>query len=373
MMKKLFFLFFSIIFIFFITVVSFLTFSPEFGGTHTKEDILRYEKSGHFKDDTFYNLVETSMDMSFSNLWKTIKEFTNGVENGKPAKDIIPLKITAEQILKEDTLTKITWFGHSSFLLEIDNKNILVDPMFGQVAAPHPWLGQARYSKDLPLEIEDFPAIDAIFISHDHYDHLDYKSIEQLKDRVEDFFVPLGVGAHFRAWGIPEEKIHEMNWWDEQAYKDLGIVFAPARHFSGRGLTDRNKTLWGSWIIEGKHEKVYFSGDGGYGEHFLEIGRKYGPFDMALMECGQYNEKWALIHMMPEQSAQAAKDLNAKVMMPVHWGAFTLSLHSWTDPVVRVSKAAKTIGMPLTTPEIGETFIVNDSVNYPSNEWWKRY
>lgn len=372
-MKKSLYFVLSLILLFFILVIGFISFSPEFGGTPTEDDIARYKKSGHYQDEAFFNLVETNMDMSFSNLWETLSEFAEGIKDDRPTKDIPPIKITAEDILKADTLTKITWFGHSAFLLEIDNKNILVDPMFGQVAAPHPWLGQPRYSKELPLAITDFPEIDAIIISHDHYDHLDYGSIEKLKGKVGAFFVPLGVGAHFRAWGIPDEKIHEMNWWDEKNYKNLGIVFTPSRHFSGRGLTDRNKTLWGSWIIEGKHEKVYFSGDGGYADHFLEIGEKYGPFDIALMECGQYNEKWALIHMMPEQSAQAARDLNAKVMMPVHWGAFTLSLHSWTDPVVRVSKAAKNIGMPLTTPEIGETFIVNDSVSYPSKEWWKAY
>ncbi|NME66635.1 MBL fold metallo-hydrolase [Flammeovirga aprica] len=373
MLKKFLLFIFSIICIIIVIGFGFLTFSPQFGGTHSEADIHRYEKSGHYKEGEFFNLVDTNLDMSLSNLWATLKEFAEGVQNGRPTKDIPPIKITAEDIIKKDTLTKVTWFGHSAFLLEIDNKNILVDPMFGQVAAPHPWLGEARYSKHLPLEIEEMPDIDVVIISHDHYDHLDYESIEKLKDKVSAFFVPLGVGAHFRAWDVPESKIHEMNWWDTQSFKDLQFVFTPSRHFSGRGLSDRNKTLWGSWIVKGRHENIYFSGDGGYADHFKEIGQKYGPFDLAFMECGQYNDKWAAIHMMPEESAQGAVDLNAKVMMPVHWGAFTLALHSWTDPVVRVTKAAKSLGMPITTPQIGETFVVNDSVSYPAHRWWEAY
>ncbi|QWG07261.1 MBL fold metallo-hydrolase [Flammeovirga kamogawensis] len=351
----------------------FLYLSPEFGGEHSDEDIARYKASGHYNDDGFFNLVPTSLDMSLSSLWETIQAYANGIENSRPSEDIVPNKITQETLLANDSLTRITWFGHSAFLLEIDTKKILVDPMLGQVAAPHPMLGENRYSKELPIAIDQLPTIDAIIISHDHYDHLDYKSIEKLKHKVEEYYVPLGVGAHFRAWGIPSEKIHEMNWWQEAIFKELNIVLTPSRHFSGRGITDRNKTMWGSWVIEGKKQKVFFSGDGGYADHFKEIGKKYGPFDIALMECGQYNKNWAQIHMMPEESAQAAVDVNAKVMMPVHWGAFTLSLHSWIDPVERVTIKAKELDMPLTTPELGEVFIVGDGRVYPTSKWWENY
>ncbi len=218
--------------------------------------------------------------------------------------------------------------------------------------------------------MNNFPRLDAVLISHDHYDHLDYGSVQKLKEKVKDFYVPLGVGAHLRRWGVAESAIHELNWWEEVNHAGLTIVFTPSRHFSGRGITDRNTTLWGSWIIQGESKNLYFSGDGGYGPHFQKIGERYGPFDLAMMECGQYDERWAQIHMMPEESAQAAVDVRAKQMMPIHWGAFRLALHSWTDPIERVTEKAVQLQMPVTTPKIGETFVVG-SPNLPRAKWWE--
>ncbi|ANQ47783.1 hypothetical protein MY04_0401 [Flammeovirga sp. MY04] len=375
-LRKIFrFLAFGILFLVLSVVIIgtlFINFSPEFGGSHTENDINRYKESGHYKDEGFYNLMPTSLDMNADSLWATLKEYVNGVQNQRPSRELDILKIGKEEIVNNDSLTRVVWFGHSAFLLEIDDKKILLDPMLGDVPAPHPWLGESRYYKELPISIEDMPHIDAVLISHDHYDHLDYGSVMKLKDKVDDFFLPLGVGAHFRAWGIEEDRIHEMNWWDEIKYKQLDLVFTPSRHFSGRGLTDRNATMWGSWIVKGIRHNIYFSGDGGYAEHFKEIGDKYGPFDLAMMECGQYNSKWAQIHMMPEQTAQAAVDVKAKLMVPIHWGAFTLALHSWTDPAVRVTKKAKELNMPITTPEIGEPIIVGEK-SYPMSRWWEKY
>jgi L-ascorbate metabolism protein UlaG (beta-lactamase superfamily) len=242
--------------------------------------------------------------------------------------------------------------------------------MFGLVPAPHPYLGKERFNSELPIEIENLPQIDAIILSHDHYDHLDYGSIMRLKDKTKIFYVPLGVGVHLESWGIPKERIVEMDWWEEQAFDSLNIIFAPARHFSGRGLSDRFKTLWGSWIVQGKNDNIYFSGDGGYGPHFKEIGEKYGPFDFAMMECGQYDLRWHNIHMLPEETARASKDLNAKLMMPIHWGAFNLALHSWTDPVVRVKAATDKLGMPMITPIIGDKVFYRKEVNYRQS-WWE--
>jgi L-ascorbate metabolism protein UlaG (beta-lactamase superfamily) len=252
----------------------------------------------------------------------------------------------------------------------MDGKNILIDPMFGPVPAPHPWLGRARFTDGLPLEIAQLPMIDAMLISHDHYDHLDYGSIRALNAKTKEFFVPLGVGAHLRSWGIEASRIHEMDWWDEADHGSLHFAFAPARHFSGRGLTDRFSTLWGSWVIHGKQDSIYFSGDSGYGPHFQEIGAKYGPFDFAMMECGQYNEKWPLIHMMPEETAQAAVDLGAKAMMPIHWGTFVLAMHSWTDPVERVTKRAEELGMPVITPRIGAVVSLDALATF-RERWWE--
>ena len=351
----------------------FVLLSPEFGGTPSAKQKEVYAQSGHYHDGKFVNLISTSMDMSFGKMRSILGDYIRGVPYGVP--DSPPPVATVDSLSiahRPDTVTQLTWFGHSAVLLEIDGKNVLLDPMLGDVPAPHPWLGQRRFSDSLPIAIEQLPAIDAVLISHDHYDHLDYGSVKKLKDKVKDFYVPLGVGAHLRAWGVAEEAIHELDWWDQTQHDHLGLVFTPSRHFSGRGLTDRNATLWGSWVIQGKEERLYFSGDGGYGPHFAEIGERYGPFDLALVECGQYDERWDQIHMMPEESAQAALDVRARLMMPIHWGAFRLALHSWTDPVERVTVQAEALRMPITTPRIGEAVVLG-SAKPPNSSWWYAY
>jgi len=221
----------------------------------------------------------------------------------------------------------------------------------------------------LPIEIENLPQIDLVLLSHDHYDHLDHGSILKLIKKTKLFFVPLGVGAHLKAWGVSSNQIKELNWWDEQHLKGLQIIFTPSRHFSGRGITDRFSTLWGSWVIKSEKQRIYFSGDGGYGPHFKTIGQQHGPFDFAMIECGQYHKNWADIHMMPEESVQAGIDLNTKLAMPIHWGAFTLSLHSWIDPVERFLKEAKALKLPVITPQIGEIITVGNEHDQ-NNHWW---
>ncbi len=353
-----------------IGIVLFVNFSKQFGGSHSKEDIIRYQQSGHYREGAFQNAVPTtvSADMGWKAIIETTIAFIKGNPNGKP-KSAIPVNLVDSLDIEKNKRPRLIWFGHSAILLQIDGLSILLDPMLGKVPAPHPYFGSKRYSDHLPIEIERLPAIDAIIISHDHYDHLDYGSIEKLKGKTNKFYVPLGVGAHLKEWGVKEQAIHELNWWDEISHKTLQLAFAPARHFSGRGLNDRSSTLWGSWIIKGEEQNVYFSGDGGYGAHFKEIGEKYGPFDFAMLECGQYNERWSLIHMMPEETVQAAIDVNAKVMMPIHWGAFTLALHDWNDPAIRVTKTANKLNIPITVPEIGAEIRL-DSLVLASNPWW---
>ena len=352
-----------------VIITLFLTMSPEFGGKYNSADRERYQKSALYQDGKFINETPTSLDMGFADMMKTMKEFIVGVPDSEPGFELPIEKVDSITLAGNTVATRLIWFGHSAFLVQMDGLNILIDPMFGKVPAPHPWLGKNRYSKELPIEIEQLPAIDLIIISHDHYDHLDYGSIQKLKGKTKKFYVPLGVGAHFKKWGVPPADIHELNWWDEITHERLQLAFTPARHFSGRGLTDRWTTLWGSWVIKGVNDNFYFSGDSGYGPHFKEIGNAYGPFDFAMIECGQYNEKWSQIHMMPEESAQAAVDLNTKLMMPIHWGAFTLALHSWTDPVERVEIKAKELGMPITIPKIG-SFINFKSALEINDRWW---
>jgi L-ascorbate metabolism protein UlaG (beta-lactamase superfamily) len=349
----------------------FVNLSPEFGGKHSKKDIERYSVSTNYKEGNFENIKAPNMDMSFSQTIGTMVDFIKGTPNAKPDFELPVEKVDSLTWEQNDSTNRLFWFGHSSFLLKLDGKNILIDPMLGDVPAPHPWLGGKRYSKELPIEIQKLPQIDIVLISHDHYDHLDYGSIQLLNEKVSQFMVPLGVGAHLREWGIDSLKIQELDWWQESTFENIEFAFTPSRHFSGRGLTDRFSTLWGSWVIKGKSKNLYFSGDSGYGEHFNEIGEKFGPFDFAMMECGQYNEKWADIHMMPEETAKASSEINAKKVMPIHWGAFTLSLHTWTDPVERFTAEAEKINVSYIIPKIGEEIDLNQLV-VNENNWWKK-
>ena len=206
-----------------------------------------------------------------------------------------------------------------------------------------------------------------MLISHDHYDHLDYDSIQKLKNKTNQFYVALGVKRHLVSWGIPENIITEFNWWDEIPFEEIQITFTPTRHFSGRGLTDRAKSLWGGWALKTAKENIWFSGDSGYGEHFKEIGTRLGPFDFAYMECGQYNENWHQIHMYLEESIQAAIDANAKNIMPVHWAGFALAQHTWIEPVERFNQEAINKNLAYCLPQIGELFSSDHSL---TNSWW---
>jgi L-ascorbate metabolism protein UlaG (beta-lactamase superfamily) len=207
-------------------------------------------------------------------------------------------------IRKTPEMVRVTWFGHSASLLEIAGQNILLDPMLSVEMGPVSWATPNRYNRELAITPEKLPYIAAVLISHDHYDHLDFKTIDKIKDKVGQFYVPLGIGAHLRAWGVPRTRITEMNWGDRVTLPGLVLHCTPSRHFSGRGLTNRNSTLWCSWVVQAPAKRVFYTGDGGYGPHFAAIGAAYGPFDLALVECGQYDADWAEIHMRPEQSVQ---------------------------------------------------------------------
>ncbi len=346
----------------------FIKTSPQLGANPSESEKKEFAKSENFESGKFKNAIPTKLDMGFSDMMTLMGKYFKGIKGAAPDFEIPVLKTDSMKLNQIDS-AKLIWFGHSAFFLKLDGKNILIDPMLGKVPAPHPTLGRNRYSKELPIEIEELPSIDLILISHDHYDHLDYGSIQKLTAKTAQFVVPLGVKAHLVKWGVAEERIKEFDWWQEWKYQGIDLAFTPSRHFSGRGLNNRFSTLWGSWVIQGLKDKIYFSGDGGYGNHFKEIGDKYGPFDLAMMECGQYNELWSEIHMMPEETAVAGQDVKAKVVMPIHWGAFSLALHSWTDPVERLVKSAEEIGLPLIVPKIGEEIRLSD--HYKTiDSWW---
>jgi len=353
-----------------ITLSLFLLLNPQFGESIPKEQKEKYAQLANYKDGKFVNQSVTEMDVHF---WALMKEMFKSKPNKRPNTNIPTLKIDPLTIGKLDSIaTRLTWMGHSTFLLEMQGKVILIDPMFGKRPSPVSWAGTKRYSNELPLDIEKLSYVDAVIISHDHYDHLDYKTIKKLKGKVGQYFTPLGVGNYLVKWGVDKEKINELNWWEDIDFENISLVCTPARHFSGRGMFDRASTLWCSWVIKGENHNIFFSGDGGYDTHFKEIGDKYGPFDLSLIENGQYNNNWKQFHMMPEESAQAALDLKSKLSMPIHWGAFTLALHDWTDPIERFLVKADSLNLSVTTPEIGESVMVGDSV-YPAKYWWKPY
>ncbi|MBI9073367.1 MAG: MBL fold metallo-hydrolase [Melioribacteraceae bacterium] len=264
---------------------------------------------------------------------------------------------------------KVTWVGHSSQILTMDGKIILTDPMYENKTA---LIGPSRYNGDVPLNLNELPEIDIVVISHNHYDHLNIGTIEAIHEKVKHFVVPLMVGAELENIGVPREKITELDWWEEtHLFGKFMIALTPAQHFSGRGLFDRDETLWGSYVIQGPYHKVFFSGDSGYFDGFKKIGLKYGPFDYTLMECGAYNETWHTIHMFPEESVQAHIDLNGKIMQPMHWGTFDLALHDWYDPMIRAAKAADSLGVTLSTPIVGETITIDE--NLKTDRWWEVY
>ena len=352
--------------IFLITIIIlYIKFSREFGRLYKGEELRKMRKSKNFKNGKFQNVEETKMLSNF-NIKAGIRWFR---KNEKiPSKNIEINKVNIKEFIGENM--KFTWFGHSTLLLNIDNKRIFFDPMITNIPSPVkiPFLVSRRFSKETPLTIEEIDYIDVVIISHDHYDHLDYMSIKNLNMKVKFFYVPLGVKAHLISWGVCSDKIVEFDWWDSINFEGLDIVCTPARHFSGRGIFHKNSTLWGSWVVKSQCESVFFTGDTGYSKVYKEIGDKYGPFDLAFVECGQYNEMWPSIHMVPEESIKLASDINAKSILPMHWGAFKLSAHPWNDPIKRILEAGKKYDIDIITPEIGE--VVSSGIEKKYLQWW---
>ncbi len=349
----------------------FISLSPQFGKSYSKEKKKEFEKLSNYTDGVFKNEIETKMEMGTAKVFSIIKDYWNGIPRQKPEIPLPVNKVDSLEIVQNpDSIYNLIWFGHSAFLLQFEGLNILIDPMFGSSPSPIPAFGSKRFSYGLPIEVSKLPEIDLIIFSHDHYDHLDYPSVKSLHEKTKKFFVPLGVGEHLKSWGVSGDKIKEFNWEDSENIGDISFISTPARHFSGRALNDRFKTLWSSWVIKSDNYNFYFSGDGGYGPHFIQIGEKYGPFDIALLECGQYDERWNEIHMMPEETAMAAKELRASVFMPIHWGSFVLALHSWDDPVKRVTKKAVELNVPVLSPMIGEKIDIKNT-NLQNLDWWK--
>lgn len=256
----------------------------------------------------------------------------------RPSTSNVTIKADFEKNYIEEKLY-FSWLGHSSVFLHMQNQNILIDPVFSKYTSPVPFTGPKRFPGEL-LQAKDLPMIDIILITHSHYDHLDKKTIKMLDSQTKKYVVPEGVGAILKRFGVDSQKIQELNWYDSINVNDLIISLVPSQHGSGRSPFSMNNTLWGGFILKNDNYTVYDSGDGGYADHFEEIHKKYGDIDLAIMECGQYNEKWHAVHMFPEESVQACVELHAKLAVPVHWGAYVLSDHSWDDPPKRFARHA---------------------------------
>ena len=324
-----------------------------------------FQKEYSFYNKKFENLAKVE-PMRAKPMIKSMFKFYKDSKKRLP-KEEIPICKVKSDFYKSDSNISIRWLGHSSNLIVLDSKVILTDPMLSDRASPVAFAGPKKYSNE-PIDAKDFDFVDLILISHNHYDHLDKKTIKTLKDKTEHFITPLGVKKTLVKWGVDKQKVSELNWYENLCFDGIDIVFTPTKHFSSRGLSDRDRTLWGSYVIKNSKYSIFFSGDSGYFDGFKEIGRRYGGFDFTLIESGAYNEAWAGMHMFPKQSVKAHLDLKGKYMIPIHWAKFDLALHSWSEPISIISKLAKENQIELITPKIGEAVTFN---NLPKEKWWE--
>lgn len=325
--------------------------------------------SAHFDGTHFFNQpAEPAMSSPWKIWWYFLTE---------PRVDTVPaqplpvqfLTWSAWQDLPADKV-HVVRLGHSSLLLKLHDQQWLVDPVFSERASPLGFAGPKRFHP-VPIDLDNMPMMDGLLLSHDHYDHLDAATIKRIHPKVKRFITTLGVGKRLQDFGVPAEKIIELDWQQSARFSGVKITAEPAQHFSGRGLFDRNTTLWASWVIQSASSKLYFSSDSGYFEGFKKIGEKHGPFDLALMENGAWDKMWAGIHMTPEQSVQAHIDVQAKVMMPVHNSTFELAMHPWYEPLERVTVAGQQRGVVMSTPMMGEVYTVGTAPAL--NPWWRKH
>lgn len=340
---------------------------PKFGERPSGARLAALKQSLNYAGE-FQNLIETPMfteDRSFLSV--LIENLRTSGERLRPP-DEVPLVRTDLHALdrQEDV---VGWLGHSSFYVQLGGKRILIDPVFSEGAAPIALFNRA-FAGSSGYSAADMPPIDALLITHDHWDHLDYPSILSLQPKVDQVVTGLGVGAYFEGWGYAGERIREGDWFDRVELGDGVVVhLIPARHYSGRMLT-RRQTLWTGFVLETPSRRLLFSGDSGYGPHFAEIGARFGGFDLAALDSGQYDPRWAYIHMNPEQAAQAAVDLKAAALLPAHVGRFTLAKHAWDEPFQRISRASADKSYQLLTPRIGEPIRLADDTPAFSR-WWE--
>ena len=343
--------------------VAYLQARQALGHAPSGDRLTRMQASPNWREGSFFNELPQRQFVR-----KTIDAYLNASEFAEPQS---PLEVVAPDprafdLAPEEGL-RVTWLGHSIALIEIDGQTVLTDPVWGPRTSPLSWLGPEAWYAPL-MALEDLPEIDAVLISHDHYDHLDFPTIEIMREWDTEFIVPLGVGAHLEHWGIPADRITELDWWQSHEVGDVRIVSTPARHASGRHFFDRDRTLWAGYALQGAEHRVFFSGDTGPFPEIPEIGERLGPFDVTMIEVGAYNQGWPDWHMGPEQAVQAHADLGGGVLLPIHWGLFNLSTHGWTEPIERVLVAAESLGVSALTLRPGESW--QPGADATTNRWW---
>ncbi len=343
----------SIIVLFFLTILVFFLFSPVFWGAAKWKSLQKIKTSKHYDGNRFQNLIPTSVETRSDDspsMMESIHALLRPEENKNPSLSLPSVATDYDTLQNWD----FAWLGHSTVVMRTQDLTLLTDPVFYN-ASPIPGTITPFDMEYLP-QLKDLPNIDIVLISHDHYDHLDYRTIKQLHSHVKKFLVPLWVWAHLITRWVPDDKIEEYDWYDTTQIAWTNFVFTPTRHFSWRGLTNRNSTLWGSWVIFNDDQRIYYSWDSWYFDEFKNIWKKYWPFDIAFMENGAYNDDWQHIHMTPEESIQAAVDVWAKTVFPIHRGKFDLARHTWDEPISRATQEAEKKSITIHTPLIWEIF-----------------
>ncbi len=336
-----------------------------FGKAPAGQRIERMEASAHFQDGVFVNENPMWVDML-----GTMKQLFLSVPMMRPDAPLPVKQVSPEQFkTPPKTGLRVTWLGHSTLIIEIDGRRFLMDPIWGPTTSPVTWTGPERWYAP-PIALTDLPSFDAVLLSHDHYDHLDAPTIEQIKDWDTRFIAPLGVGAHLAYWGVPEGRITELDWWDEVHLGDFTVTALPSRHASGRHVSDQYRTLWAGYALVGLQHRVYFSGDTGLFPGMKEIGERLGPFDLTMLEVGAYDQNWPDWHLGPEQAVLAHKLTRGKVLLPIHWGLFTLAKHSWTEPMERILSYAEKLNVRVATPVPGGS--LEPEALEDQKPWWPR-